>query len=230
MPESMRKSVSVIIPVRNGERFLRQSLSSVLESEQFIREILIVNDGSQDRTCEIASEFPLVRICDNSGSGVACAYNEGVAQASGELIAFGSHDDLWCSGKLEGQLRMLDADPALQMVAGLAQQFLEDKDNPPPGFRPELLAPHVAFMPETLLIRKAVFDVVGLFDTSFTICPDVDWLARARNLGVRSGVVDEVVVMKRIHGGNLHMGKEHDRYLLQALHRSVRQKRQSKAT
>ena len=93
--------VTVIIIVRNGERFLEQAIQSVLAQTYNPLELIVVDGRSQDRTAQIAQSFAEVRYVQQINKGVSDAYNLGIAEATGELIAFLSHDDLWTSDKLD---------------------------------------------------------------------------------------------------------------------------------
>src|SRR6516164_2475626 len=86
-----RSSVSVILIVRNGQAFIAEALDSVFQSTIKPAEILVVDGGSTDRTVEIAQSFPLVRLIHQTSTGIAGAYNEGIAPAQAEFTAFISH-------------------------------------------------------------------------------------------------------------------------------------------
>src|SRR4051812_2876154 len=102
--------LSVIVPVRNGERFLTEALDSVLAQSRKPDELVIVVDpGSTDRSLEIARACSMATVVEQQGSGIAAAWNQGISQARGELLAFLSADDRWTPDKLERQLSVLQA-------------------------------------------------------------------------------------------------------------------------
>jgi len=107
MSEDTNPLVSVIMIVKNGERFLAQALDSVVAQTYRPLEIIVVDGQSCDRTAEIARSYPLVRYLLQETLGVANAYNQGVAAARGELIAFLSHDDVWAPEKIAKQAQYL---------------------------------------------------------------------------------------------------------------------------
>jgi len=80
MPADIR--VSVIVPVRNGARHLGEGLTSVLEQTVRPDEVIVVDDGSTDRTLEVAARFP-IRVLRTKGRGVSAARNSGIAASSG---------------------------------------------------------------------------------------------------------------------------------------------------
>ena len=115
--------VSVVIPVFNGEAFLREAVQSVLAQKYSPIEIIIVDDGSTDGTATVARSLPeTVRYLHQTNKGPAAARNRGIEHAQGSLIAFADADDLWPADKLELQLPYLINDPAIEIVMGRIQQ------------------------------------------------------------------------------------------------------------
>ncbi len=102
-----RVSISAVIPSYNAERFISDAIGSVLCQTYEIAEIIVVDDGSSDRTGEVASGFPRTRVIRRANGGQGAARNTGVHAASGEWIAFLDHDDLWVPHKTEIQLRYI---------------------------------------------------------------------------------------------------------------------------
>lgn len=219
-------SVSVIVIVKNGERFLADALQSIQQQTLPPLETLVVDGGSTDRTAEIARAFAGVCYLRQPDSGISNAYNFGIAQAQGELIAFLSHDDLWTPDKLAVQAGYLRAHPECQYVVCRIRSFLEPGDTPPAGFRRELLEQTpVAYIMETLLARRGLFNVVGLHDPDLPTGGDVDWYARAFDAGVVGYACDQVLVHKRVHDCNTSLtDSSTNAQLLQVLRRSVQRK------
>lgn len=219
-------TVSVILIVRNGAATIAEALASVRRSKLQPLEILVIDGQSDDDTARIAACAPGVRVVPQTGTGIAAAYNQGIALARGELIAFLSHDDLWTDGKLDRQVARMHAQPELLFTVGMVEHFL-DGDVPPPGLRPGLLdAPVPGYLMETLMARRAVFGQVGLFDAGYRVSEDTDWFARARDAGVPSALLPEVLLRKRVHGGNASLNApEINQLLLRALRSSIARKR-----
>src|SRR5579872_4503241 len=98
-----KPNVTVLIDTYNHERFIEETLVSVVEQDfpASETEILVVDDGSTDRTPEIVRKFePRVRLLRKSNGGQASAFNAGIPEAKGEIIAFLDGDDWWAPGKL----------------------------------------------------------------------------------------------------------------------------------
>ena len=219
-------TISVVLVVRNGAATIRQALDSVLGSQRKPFEIIVVDGRSTDATVEIAMTFPGVRIIDDGGRGIAHAYNLGVAAVRGDLVSFISHDDIWCDGKLDIQAPVMEADPSLMYCTGQVVHFL-DGPAPPPGFRTELLdTPAPGAIPETLMARPEAFARVGPFDVTLPAGEDTDWFARARDLGLKSAALPQVLVRKRVHGANTSLNNDRlTPSLLHILRASVERKR-----
>ena len=104
--------ISVIIPVYNGEKTIRETVNSVLKQTFTDFELIIINDGSNDRTLEIVSsiEDSRIKIFSYPNAGLAASRNRGITHAASEFIAFLDADDLWTPDKLEAQLQALQKD------------------------------------------------------------------------------------------------------------------------
>src|SRR6516165_7339471 len=97
--------VSVIIPAYNVETFLHQTIESVLHQTYPVAEVIVVDDGSTDRSFEVAKSFgsPVHVLCQVN-AGASIARNHALDHASGDLIAFLDADDLWEPQKMERQI------------------------------------------------------------------------------------------------------------------------------
>src|ERR671927_1384317 len=117
--------VTVIVAAFNGERFLRETLESVFAQDFDSYEVVFVDDGSQDRTGEIARSFP-VRYVRQENQGLPAARNAGIALARGELVAFLDDDDLLPPTKLRVQAGYLQDHPETGCVLGRQEWILEE--------------------------------------------------------------------------------------------------------
>ena len=195
--------VSVVMIVKNGERFLAAAIGSVLAQDYRPLDVIVVDGQSTDSTAAVAARCPEVRLIRQVGHGVADAYNVGIGAAQGDPIAFLSHDDLWTPDKVSTQVSYLLQHPDIQYCIARAKFFLEEGVPVPSGFKRELLdGDHVAFIMETLMARKSVFDAVGGLDTALSVSNDTDWFARAKDARIPMAVIPKVLLMKRIHDTN----------------------------
>lgn len=215
--------VSVVIPVFNGERFLREAVQSVLDQKYSPVEIIIVDDGSTDDTATVARSFTeTVRYLHQANQGPAAARNRGIEHAQGSLIAFADADDLWPAGKLELQLSYLLRDPNIDIVLGRIQQVLlsatQSQEFAEPAFSVNL---------GSAVIRASVFERVGLFDETMRYSEDVDWFMRAREGGAAIVTIDAVTLLYRQHEHNMTRGKSTSELnVLKALKKSLDRRRE----
>lgn len=191
--------ISVILPVYNAGIYLAEALASIRAQGMASLEIIVVDDGSTDGSASIARQHSDVAVVTQENRGPAAARNRGIALAKGTLLAFLDADDLWMPQKLERQLALLHADCESAMVYGQTQCLRSTADGEWETFgRPRPLPSFGA-----LLARKAVFSEVGPVDERLRCAEDVDWFARARDAGIPTGTLAEVVLQYRLHGTNL---------------------------
>ena len=196
--------VSIIIAVKNGQKYLQSAIESVRRNKYKAREIIVVDGGSKDDSRVIAKSFEEITLIDQEGTGLYDAWNIGVRAANGELVGFLDSDDLWSPNKLDLQVGTMQAHPEIQYCIGRVKFFLEPGCSIPPGFKPKLLQnDHIGRIPGTLLARRILFDSIGIFDTRFVIAADVDWFARAKDDQVPMAILDKVLLYKRVHARNL---------------------------
>jgi glycosyltransferase involved in cell wall biosynthesis len=220
--------VSVIIAVKNGERFLAEAIQSVLAQEYRPIEIIVVDGHSTDKTGQIAQSFADVRYVQQGNTGVSDAYNLGIETAQGELVAFLSHDDLWLVDKLSHQVEYMTQHPQVQYTITKMMFFLEPGLALPPGFKATLLTEaQIGRVMETLVAHKRLFSQIGTFNTGYSIASDVDWYARANDQQIPMALIPEVLVHKRVHDHNTSADAQtNNQQLLKILRRSVQRKRE----
>lgn len=205
MPEGRAVSastISVVMAVYDGERFVADAIRSIFAQTRRPLEVIVVDDGSNDRTGEIVRGFAAVDYVRRAvNGGQAIALNEGVARAKGEYLAFLDADDVWVEDKLERQRLAFDEDPSRDVVYGLLREKVIGTASAGVSARNGRTLP--AYLPSAMLIRRAAFDTVGPFDTRFTLGSVVDWFARSREAGLREQLLPHVVYERRIHGDNV---------------------------
>jgi len=216
--------VAAVIPLFNGRRFIRDAIESILGQQLKPREIVVVDDGSSDEGGAVVAQYPEVRLIRQSNGGEAAARNRGIRETGQPLIAFLDQDDLWQPQKLAVQVPELERDPSADMVFGQHRLIVEDEAR---WFRLDAVGKTLtAELPGCLLVRRGAFDRIGFFREDMKRGSDVDWILRAQDAGMRSLLVEEVVLLRRMHDANssideaLFMSE-----LLRALRASVRRKR-----
>jgi glycosyltransferase involved in cell wall biosynthesis len=194
--------VSVIVPLYNGARFLGEALDSIAAQEYDNIEVIVVDNGSTDDGARIAESHGVTLLqCERRGAGAA--RNAGVDAAHGEIITFLDQDDRWLPAKLRRQLEVLAAHPDSICIANQAY-FLAPGVTRPKWFARENLleADHAGWAPSCLAVRRTTFDRVGRFDESMLHASDVDWFARAKELGIAIELPPETLVHRRVHEQN----------------------------
>jgi glycosyltransferase involved in cell wall biosynthesis len=202
--------VTCILPVHNGARYLRDAIDSVLSQTHPLLETMVVDDGSTDGTADvIASYGDRVRVVRQTNAGVAAARNQGLALARGDLIAFQDADDVWYPERVARQVARFGMRPGLELCSAHLQNFwvpelAQEADRYSDDLRSKPFPGYGT--PPTLLLRKALFDTVGLFNASLRVGSDVDWFVRAIERGVVMEILPDVLVRRRLHTGNISRG------------------------
>lgn len=196
--------ISVIIPVFNAERHLAAAIESVLSQEICPREIIVIDDGSTDGSVSVAQRYDKkIRLHRQANAGASAARNSGVAMARGSLLAFLDADDLWMPGKLTLQTQALRNDPELDLVLGKVTQFICPTIE---GEKHRTLRADLTTMPAYLigamLIRREAFIRVGPLNQNLQLGEFIDWFDRAKTMGLRYQILEEVVLRRRIHDNN----------------------------
>lgn len=205
--------VSIIIPVYNGADYLSQAIDSALAQTWKNKEIIVVNDGSNDQgaTERIAQGYgSRIRYFRKENGGVASALNLGIREMTGEYFSWLSHDDLYLPRKIEHQMKLLQrcGDPK-QIVAG--GYYIVNADKQPLGLmdfyqlypKEKLETPlfplfHCAVNGCTMLIHKSHFERVGVFDEGLPTTQDYDlWFRMLR--GQRLIYDKRINVLSREH-------------------------------
>ena len=213
-------TVSVIIPAYNAAGTLARAVESVLAQTRPVDEIVVVDDGSTDRTAEVARQFgPPVRYVRQENAGASSARNRGIAEATGDWIAFLDADDWWMPQRIEWGLEILHRHPQLQWVSGAYLQMLPGGAQVPvpqtTGHRSLLkegdyfenvyAAMAVGVCPHTcsLTIRRNVLLEVGGFDTRLRVGEDVDLRIRIADRFPALGYVAKPIMVYDQRGESL---------------------------
>lgn len=215
--------VSVILPVYNGERYLADALQSILNQEcRAAIEILVIDDGSTDRSADIARSFERVRLFSQKNQGVSTARNKGLRHARGDYIAFCDADDMWPDGKLSIQLELLQSHPELDGVMGKVQfMVVTDTDAERKEFKPSQQPRHSANLGAGLFRRSLPKKIDG-FDESLVSGEDLDWFIRAKENNCLLLYHDDLSLLYRLHGQNSVCDKQKLNHgLVSALHKSM---------
>jgi len=200
----MNSAISVVIPVRNGALHVAEAIESVLAQTMRAREVLVIDDGSEDLTGEVVRRFgPPVVLLKQPWRGTAAAANLGVAHATSDLVAFLDHDDVWSPEKLALQTAELGRQPELDAVFGAIQQFISPEVGE--ALRARLRCPtqpQPGLATSTVLLRREALLRYGEFRGGQNAISFMPWFVRAKDRGLRYAVLQDVVARRRLHAGN----------------------------
>ncbi|MFC1888281.1 glycosyltransferase [Thermodesulfobacteriota bacterium] len=175
--------ISIILPVYNGQRLLRETLESVLDQTYTSFEVVAIDDGSTDNSLEVlrAYENDIV-VHSQKNCGVAATRNSGVQLARGDLIAFLDQDDIWYPFKLEKQIELFQSSTDVSFVYSdfdlIDSQSRITQKCALSIMKADWMRPfiggHLHPYPSTVLMKKSLFMDVGGFDPEFIENTDED--------------------------------------------------------
>ena len=224
-PFSATPKVSVILPTYNRGWIVREAIDSVLDQSYTDVELIVVDDGSTDDTRAILDEYGgRLTVIRQVNMGVSAARNTGIRAATGELIAFLDSDDYWISGKLDRQVDYFIRNPQM-MICQTEEIWVrrgkrvnaKKKHRKQSGMIFHYCLPLCLISPSAVMMRRQLFDRVGLFDERLPACEDYDlWLRITCREPV--GLIDEPLIVKRGgHDDQLSRMAQLDKYRIDAL-------------
>lgn len=205
--------VSVLLPVYNGGRFLREAIDSILGQSYADFELIVVNDGSTDDTHDIVSSYadPRLRYIRQDNCGLSATLNKAIGLARGRYLARQDSDDLSYPERLKRQVEYLDAHPTCGLVGTWAEIWVEGErtsrahrhpaDNPVLQF---LLLFNNPFVHSSVMMRREAVQKVGpyLSDRSRKLPEDYElWSRIARHYELAN--IPELLHVYREVGGSI---------------------------
>jgi glycosyltransferase involved in cell wall biosynthesis len=206
--------VSVVIPCYNGEAFIQEAITSALTQTYQRVEVIVINDGSTDRSAEIIQALP-VRYIHQENRGLTPSRNRGIEESRGSYIVFLDADDRLLPDAIETGLKVLQEHPECAMTIGDHFFVREDGSYLAPShkeFRASahyeaLLISNFIEMISSVLFRRSVFEAVGAFDTRLRVAEDYElYLRIARDFPVCCHTA--VVAEYRQHTSNVSHDSE----------------------
>jgi glycosyltransferase involved in cell wall biosynthesis len=197
-------AVTIIIPTFNREQFLKEAVDSVLSQTYDDFELIVVDDGSTDKTKKMLQDYgQRLTYIFQENRGVGTARNRGIAEAKGELISFLDSDDLWKRDKLSIQTDLMKSQKGV-MISFTDEIWIRKgvrvnpmkKHQKHSGRIYEKCLPLCIISPSSVMIRRELFDTVGLFDETLSVCEDYDlWLRISSRYPVF--FIDKKLIVKR---------------------------------
>lgn len=223
----MQFSISVIIPVYNGERFIEKAIVSALQQTE-VSEVVVVNDGSIDATQEILeklqSQNPIIKILrhkNKSNKGRSASRNLGVKNATENFIAFLDADDFYLINRFTSDKKIFQENEKCDGVYNavgfhfyrdatiiekerLKLNTVTQKIKPEELFEALISGKYGHFQIDGLTIKKSVFDTIGFFNESLMVAEDTDvFWKMALKCRLETGIIDQPVAMRGVHDANV---------------------------
>lgn len=195
----MNKLISIIMPVKNGEKYLAEALEGI-KKQKINTEILLIDDASTDKTAEIAEKSGCKVLHHEVSKGQVAAKNTGLNAAKGEYVMFHDGDDVMCDSALLRLYDFLDEHPEVDMVMAKVQDFLSP-DAADKSVEPKE-EPYWGLFTGAVLMRKSLFDKVGLFDENVHTGEIIELQQKMQKLGLLMHKEDFVATKRRIHDNN----------------------------
>jgi glycosyltransferase involved in cell wall biosynthesis len=208
---------SVVMPVYNRERYVREAIESVLAQDDADFELVVVDDGSTDRSVAIIRSIqdPRIRLLHNDHGGGASARNKGLSAARGEFVVWIDSDDRQAKGALAALRRSIVENPGSDVFYGDLEIFDDNfpgqvhrtryADYQGKSLLPMLVQANCLPNPGTA-VRRSLYQQHGGYDTTFTRCHDYQiWTRLADTADFKK--VDEILCHWRQHGESLSSAK-----------------------
>ncbi len=223
-----QSEITVIIPTYNRAHTLPRALHSILAQTLQPKEIIVVDDGSTDKTQSVLENYSGIKVLKQPQRGVSTARNAGIENSSGQWIAFLDSDDEWLPEKLERQWAAICG--ADKLVCHTEEVWIRNGQRVNPmkkhqkygGLIYEKCLPLCIVSPSSIMINRSVFDDVGVFDETLMVCEDYDLLLRICAVYPVLFIADPLIVKYGGHDDQLsrcHWGL--DRFRVMAMEKMV---------
>ena len=228
----MKIRTSIIMPVKNGENFIKETLLNLLENITQEDEIIIIDDGSTDKTVKIVNNFlntskALVFLIKGSNLLPSGARNKGLEIARGEYISFIDHDDLWPKNRLNDHISLLKNSNSAGVIQGRVKYFssvpskldiFDYLDQDKTAF---------FFQLGSFTFKSDILKKIGVFNPELKFGEDVDLYLRLLDNEIKIIKDEKIALMYRIHDTNMtnHYAENDNRVLLKILASSIKRKK-----
>lgn len=211
---SEKPAISAVLPVYNGEAYVREAVESILAQTFTDFELIIINDGSTDGSGSILSELaahdPRIVLVERANAGLVSALNEGIKRARADLIARMDADDVAVPERFALQLARMRAEPELGVLGSFIRivdktgRFIRQGDYPvTPAETASFLEHGSPLAHPTVMIRKEAVIKVGGYRKVFSHCEDYDLWLRMSELGYAIANFPHPLLNYRMHGTNV---------------------------
>lgn len=201
--------VSIILPVFNGEQYLKESINSILNQSYDDFELIIINDGSEDGSQKIIESYsdPRIRVLHQSNMGLPAALNNGLGLSRGKYIARQDADDISLSMRLEKQVNFLEQNPRCGLVGSAAEIWVEKcpsgryHDHPLCSGALEFeLIFNNPFVHSSWMFRRDIIPLVGRYCTDISRQPpeDYEYISRIASHYHLANLQERLVIYREV--------------------------------
>ncbi len=221
---------SVIVPTYNRENFLTTALKSVLDQTFKDFEVIIVDDGSTDRTKAIIRgiEDNRIKYIYQKNHGVAHARNRGIEKSEGKFISFLDSDDKWVPQKLQRTFQDINEFSAISIFhteelwyKGGKLLNQRKKHKKPNGYVYQYALPLCCISISTAVVKQSVFEDIGIFDETLPACEDYDFWLRATHKYEVKLIKESLTIKDGGRPDQLSSQRGLDRYRIKALEKML---------
>ncbi len=204
----MNSLISIIIPVRNGSNYISEALKNI-KSQNANIEIIVVDDASNDDTSKIAEKFGCVILKHTICKGPTAAKNTALKVAKGNFIMFHDHDDVMNSGALLKMSEALQEDQKAFAVMAQMKDFFSPELSEAEKKKITIRADsYYGLFSGSVLIRREVFDIIGLFNESLKAGDNIDWNSRMSQNNLMIKRLNFISANRRIHNSNFGLSNK----------------------
>jgi len=228
--ERKNPEVSVVIPTYNRGWIIKEAIDSVLAQDYRNFQLIVVDDGSTDNTMDILDSYQEdIHVVPQKNRGVSAARNQGLEQASGSFIAFLDSDDIWLPQKLSSQVAFFNSNPDALIcqteeiwIRNGARVNPKKRHKKPSGMFFESSLNLCLISPSAVMMKRGLFDEVGLFDENLPACEDYDlWLRISCRYPVY--LIDTPLIIKRGgHEDQLSRSPGLDKFRIAAMKKMIK--------
>lgn len=220
--------ISVIMPVKNGSKFIEAALSSVFKNITPEDEVIVVDDGSDDDTIQKIDALSTrckrsIQVIKTIDAGPARARNLAIDIAKGELITFLDHDDLWPKDRMKNHLNFFNDDTSIDLVVGKVQAFENAINSRRVNIAKKIHHVHLG----ATTFKRSVFDAMKGFKPEYLFSEDLDLFTRIRESNFKFYFDNKIALYYRRHESNMTNDSNQKimQFTLKALLDSVRRRR-----
>ena len=221
LKDNYRYDISILIPVLNAEKYIRGAIESCV-SDKYSCELIIVDDGSVDKSFEVLSSVVETRECETvlgAGSarikmpvtyltrrhkGQAFSRNDAFNCSRGKYILYLDADDYFTPDAIDTLMDEAVYNPNATLVSALCRDFVSPELTGEEAAKLRINPkPYRRMLAGCMLIKREIFDIVGLYDESMVTSETAQWVMRIRDAGLKIREIDNVVLYRRHHKHNL---------------------------